>query len=428
MACIGISIGSSNAYVAINGEAVANADGFRNTKAMVTEDGEVGQAAIGRWVRQPDSLLDRSSPKYWKLLLEDLFETVKSNAGGDLDSALVNIVIPASDDRVLVSKVASEIFKKVQVIDNQAKVLVSSSAIQNTTESSQICALKIGGNRCQINLLGAHPETKLFSIISSNVLQVGGNQCIEKLVEHCALDFKRKNRACQEGVNARGKRKLFRAATSAMQTLTQSLQANLHVDSIWEGVDLNMNVSRGRFEDMARPVWQQVMDSLPPAEEIAKLYVYGGSSNMPLLQNLLKQKYPEKCCMLDAELTLAKLASEMEEKFLSGDDKATLECKTLPYTVTLGSEHVLIKKGSILPTALHGNFQLKDGEQNLPIQVAGHGDLTEPLLFEKSDGETKKTAKNPKGLENLVNYYLSHDGVQLKVHLEASRNNYQFVF
>ena len=56
MTSIGISVGSSNAYVAINGEAVANADGFRNTKAMVTEDGEVGQAALGRWVRQPESL------------------------------------------------------------------------------------------------------------------------------------------------------------------------------------------------------------------------------------------------------------------------------------------------------------------------------------------------------------------------------------
>jgi molecular chaperone DnaK (HSP70) len=124
--CIGISIGSTNAYVAINGEAVANADGFRNTKTMVTEDLEVGQAAIGKWVRQPESLLDRTSEKFWKALLEDLNETAKSNAGTEIDTAIVNIVIPSSDDKELVTKVGSEIFKNLQVIDNQATVLAQS--------------------------------------------------------------------------------------------------------------------------------------------------------------------------------------------------------------------------------------------------------------------------------------------------------------
>merc|ERR1712110_1294123 len=94
--------------------------------------------AIGRWVRQPDSLLDRKTPKYWKLLLEDLHETVRANAGQDLESALVNIIIPTVDDKELVQKVGCEIFKNLQVINNQAKVLASSEQLKQSSDTS-IC-------------------------------------------------------------------------------------------------------------------------------------------------------------------------------------------------------------------------------------------------------------------------------------------------
>lgn len=428
MACIGISIGSSNAYVAISGEAVANADGFRNTKAMVTEDGEVGQAAIGRWVRQPDSLLDRKTPKYWKLLLEDLHETVRANAGQDLESALVNIIIPTVDDKELVQKVGGEIFKNLQVINNQAKVLASSEQLKQSSDTN-ICVVKIGGNNCQIKNLSYSSETDLFSLNNSETISVGGNLCIDKIVDYAAADFKRKNKYCQEGINARGKRKLIRAATSAMQTLTQSLQANLHVDSIWEGVDLNMNIAKARFEDMARPVLNQILEKLPNADEIDKIYVYGGTSNVPLLQNLLKSKFSEKVTFLDGELTLCKLASQLEEKQICS--QSTISVRTLPYSIALG-EHVLLKRGSILPTALHGNLQLEYPENckslNLAVQVEGHGSLTDPLAFDKSEEDAKKSAKNPKALQNLVQYYCAHDGDKLKVNIDGAKNSYQFVF
>jgi len=425
--CIGISIGSTNAYVAINGEAVANADGFRNTKTMVTEDLEVGQAAIGKWVRQPESLLDRTSEKFWKALLEDLNETAKSNAGTEIDTAIVNIVIPSSDDKELVTKVGSEIFKNLQVIDNQATVLAQSKQLD--AEKSKICLVKIGGNNTHIKSLTYNSKTELYSLDNSETIAVGGNNCVKKIVDYACADFKRKNKYCSEGIPSRGQRKLQREATGAMQALTQTLQANVHVDSIWEGVDMNMNVAKARFDDMVRPVLNEIIESMPEHEAVDRIYVYGGTSSVPLLQHLLKQKFMSKVKFLDAELTLCKLASQLEGTQISS--ASTITSKTLPYTIALG-EHVLLKAGAILPTALHGSLQLEYPENckslNLAVQVEGQGDLTEALVFDKSAEEAKKTAKNLKAAQNLVHFYCAHDGDKLMVNLDGEGNSYQFVF
>ena len=203
-----------------------------------------------------------------------LNETAKSNAGNDIESAIVNIVIPTSDDKELVKKVGSEIFKNLQVIDNQATVLAQSKQTLDT-EKSKICLVKIGDNNTHIKSLTYNSKTELYSLDNSESIKLGGNDCVKKIVDYVCADFKRKNKYCVDGIPARGQRKLQREATGAMQALTQTLQANVHVDSIWEGVDMNMNVAKARFDDMVRPVLNEIIDSLPEHEAVDRIYVYG---------------------------------------------------------------------------------------------------------------------------------------------------------
>ena len=117
-------------------------------------------------------------------------------------------------------------------------------------------------------------------------MKVSSWEVTTKIVDYVCADFKRKNKYCVDGIPARGQRKLQREATGAMQALTQTLQANVHVDSIWEGVDMNMNVAKARFDDMVRPVLNEIIDSLPEHEAVDRIYVYGGTSSVPLLQHL----------------------------------------------------------------------------------------------------------------------------------------------
>ena len=155
--------------------------------------------------------LDRKSEKFWKALLEDLNETAKSNAGTDIENAIVNIVIPSSDDKELVMKVGSEIFSNLQVIDNQATVLAQSKKLDS--EKSKICLVKIGGNNTHIKSLTYNSNTDLYSLDNSETIAVGGNSCVKKIVDYACADFKRKNKYCSEGIPARGQRKLHREAT-----------------------------------------------------------------------------------------------------------------------------------------------------------------------------------------------------------------------
>jgi len=432
---VGVAIGTTNAYVAVNGQMVANADGHRNTTAMVSQDGDVGNSALQKWVRQPDSILARDGEQagaFWEGLLNGLAETIRDNVPQGLDGCLCNILIQPTDNRKTVETIAQKIFKNVQILSSENQLLLS-QRYKPTSDSSpaSICVLKLGGNSCKISKILYTPETQLFSAQDSAQIPIGGRDCIGKIVEFASDEFKRKTRGCQEGINARGKRKLFRQATQAIQTLSNSIQANLYVEAIWEGMDLNTKISKSRFEDLVRPMFVEVLEKLGDLEGVSELILLGGASNIPLFQSLLKQKFPQ-VTILEAEATLATTASQLTERLpQEHTTHPEISLKTTPCEIKLGN-YCLVPKGAPLPIARHGCLTLEypdDATQvKLALEAAGHGSLTEQLSFEKCTEGVAKSAKNPSGRANQLFYYVSYCETEMNVHLQSSKNTYEFSF
>jgi len=435
---IGVAIGNTNAYVAVNGQMVANADGHRNTAAMVSQDGDVGMAALQKWVRQPEKMLDRNdkeqSASFWEGLLGDLAETIKANSPQGLDKCLCNILIEPTDNRKQVEQIAQSIFKSVQVLTSENQLLLSKRCKPITKDPTTICILKLGATSCRFSKLFYDPETELCSSREpTKIVPIGGKACCQKIVEFASTEFKRRNRACQEGINARGKRKLLRGAAQAMQALSSSQQANLYVEAIWEGMDLNTKISRSRFEDMVRPLFSEILGAIGDFEGVNEVYLLGGASNIPLFQSMLKQKFPE-LTILEAESTLATAASLLNQKLpVEHAAKPTVSLKTTPCSITLGQDHCLIAKGAPLPLARHGALTLEYPDDvsslKLALEAAGHGALTEPLTFDKCAEAVTKSARNPTGKAHQVYYFVAY-GEQggLQVNLSSSKNSYEFAF
>lgn len=72
---------------------------------------------------------------------------------------------------------------------------------------------------------------------------------VDKLVDYCVKDFERKNKMkCSD--NKRSIMRLALECESCVRILSNSQEAMIVVDSLFEGVDYSGKISRSRFEDM----------------------------------------------------------------------------------------------------------------------------------------------------------------------------------
>ena len=102
--------------------------------------------------------------------------------------------------------------------------------------------------------------------------------------------------------NTRARRQLQTAAEEAKITLSASDTAYVEVDGILKGRDFQTRVTRARFEDICEDLFQRCMqpaeqcleDAGLQPEDIDEVVLVGGSTRIPMIQQLLKRMFNGK--------------------------------------------------------------------------------------------------------------------------------------
>ena len=124
-----------------------------------------------------------------------------------------------------------------------------------------------------------------------------GEDFDNQLVEHCILEFERKNKALS-GLSKQNQRALRRLRTScerAKRALSSSTQATIEVDAFVEGVDLNVSISRAKFEALCEalfrrtiaPLEQVLRDANMSKTDIHEVVMVGGSTRIPKIREMV---------------------------------------------------------------------------------------------------------------------------------------------
>jgi len=108
------------------------------------------------------------------------------------------------------------------------------------------------------------------------------------MVDHFVNEFKRKHKKDIKG-NKRALRRLRTACERAKRTLSASAQANIEIDSLFEGIDFYTSVTRARFEELCSDLFKvrlntikyerrtRFSDSAPrPLSPVSKLSLFLG--------------------------------------------------------------------------------------------------------------------------------------------------------
>ena len=132
---------------------------------------------------------------------------------------------------------------------------------------------------------------------------LGGEDFDTHLVNHCIEQFLKKNKGMSDiKTSNKAMRRLRTACERAKRTLSSTPSTTIEVDSLFEGTDFTTTLTRAKFEDLCKadfdrcmdPVERVLKDSGLSKNDIHDVVLVGGSTRIPKIQEMLKDKFNGK--------------------------------------------------------------------------------------------------------------------------------------
>jgi len=225
----------------------------------------------------------------------------------------------------------------------------------------------------------------------------GGPQFVDRLRQFCCQDFLRKHRM-DVAENRKALGRLTRACEQTLSVLSLATQATVEVDSLMEGLDLRIPISRARFEDLVADliprglacIRQVLAECTLMPEDIHLVLPSGGLVQIPRIQNMLQGLFTNSKIMdppVKSEELVA-LGATWQAYYLSTqhpDTEIGEEFPTLPESIG-----VLDAEGNFIPGLLQGCFLPANSQLALQCAQQDDGKIA-PFVIKVVESEELKT-------------------------------------
>ncbi len=387
---IGIDLGTTNSCVSIfeGGEAkvIANASGGRTTPSVVAfKNGEmlVGEKAKHQAVINPETIssikrlmgtskkVKANGKEYTPeevsaMILGDLKKTAEDYLGEKVTKAVITVPAYFNDAQRQATKNAGKIAGlEVERIINEPTAAALAYGLDKQDENEKILVYDLGGGTFDVSILELGDGVFEVKSTSGNN-NLGGDDFDNKLSEYILSEIKK-----QENVDLKDDKmamqRIKEAAEKAKKDLSGMTTTQISLPFIAQvdgaPISFEMDITRAKFEDLIRdlvesttePVRKALKDAKLKASDIDKVILVGGSTRIPMVQELVKKELgkepskgvnPDEVVAMGAAIQGGVLTGDVNDIVLLDVTPLSLGIETLGGVMT-----VLIERNTTIPTS-----------------------------------------------------------------------------
>ncbi len=455
---VGIDLGTTNSEISVlkdgkpeviyieNELIMPSCVGIDKTGALV-----VGRKAVNQIISDPESTVSSIKRKMGEdvkvrlgdkefmpeeissFILLELKKHAEKYLGEKVKKAVITVPAYFDDRQRNATKDAGTLagLEVVRIINEPTAAAVAYDA--GHTENQNILVYDLGGGTFDVSLVVV--ENGVVEVKASHGdTRLGGDDFDRLLIDHVISDFKvQHNVDLNENLKATSRLKI--AMEKAKRELSDNPFAKIREEFIYKDISLDMEISRGEYEEMISPLLEKTLNCihmcLKDAEllpkDIDKIILGGGSTRTPLVHEIIKKDVgivPHY--EINPDLIVA-MGAAIQGGTIAGLKTHSILVDITPYTFGTSAvgEHngeyhpdifvPIIKRNTPLPVSKGDAFgTLRDNQETVDVTIfQGEEPIAEDNIF-IGNFLVQGLSKVPAGNKIVLNLELDINGI-LKV-------------